>query len=313
MNELVLNMAGVSAVKTAAPASRWGAEWLIHAGRDDAVFGYSPTAPTLQGAKWLRHFGRANLSYLAPVGAGLTLQAGIFASPIGYDSLYAKDNLNYTRPWTADFTPYLMMGVNAAYPVNRRLSVAGFVVNGYWHLADANRAPSAALQLVYSSTPAITVKQTVLVGSHQEQTAVGFWRVLSDTIVEHRTERWTTAMNAQFATERVDDALLARAWWVAAQVPIQWRSRGAWSATARPEVAWDSRGRWTLFEQTVTAFTGTIDYRRSVRRSAAIFRLEYRSDSSRGPQGGFFSREAGRLVPTQQLLIAALIITIERR
>ena len=57
-------------------------------------------------------------TYLAPAGKGLAFQAGIFTSFIGYDSLYAKDNVNYTRPWGADFTPYLMMGVNASYPIS---------------------------------------------------------------------------------------------------------------------------------------------------------------------------------------------------
>lgn len=313
VNEVALNMTGISATKAASDSSRWGVELWIHAGKDAEVFAFSPTAPPLGGAHWLRHLGRANVSYLAPLGKGLLVQGGIFASPIGYDSLYAKDNLSYTRPWTADFTPYLMLGINAAYPISERISIAGFVVNGYWHLASANRAPSAGWQLTYSSTPALTIKQTVLIGSHQERTALAYWRFLSDTIIERRTRRWTAALNAQGATERADESGLARAWWVAAQLPIQWRPNGEWSVTGRPEVAWDSRGRWTGFEQTVTAFTGTVDYRRSLRAAAALFRLEYRTDSSRGPQGGFFAREQGQLVPTQHLLVAALIVTIERR
>jgi len=230
VNELSLNMAGISAAKTATDSSRWGSELVIHAGKDDEVFALSPTAPALGAANWLRHLGRANVSYLTPFGNGLLLQGGIFASPIGYDSLYAKDNLSYTRPWTADFTPYLMMGVNATYPINARLTLTGFVVNGYWHLANANRAPNAGMQVSYSWTPTLTVKQTVLVGSHQEQTALAYWRFLSDTIVERRSKRWIAALNAQAATERVDDTAAVRAWWLAAQLPIQWRSSGAWSS-----------------------------------------------------------------------------------
>ena len=313
VNEPSLNMAGISAARTATDSSRWGSELAIHAGKDDEVFALSPTAPALGAANWLRHLGRVNVSYLAPAGHGLLLQAGIFASPIGYDSLYAKDNLSYTRPWTADFTPYLLMGLNATYPMSTRLAIHGFVVNGYWHLANANRAPSAGMQVIYASTPSLTIKETVFVGSHQEQTALASWRFLSDTIIERRTTRWIAALNTQVATERVEDAAAVRAWWLAAQLPIHWRSSGAWSVTARPEVAWDSRGRWTAFEQTVTAFTGTIDYRQSLGGATALLRLEYRTDSSTGPQGGFFSSEPGRLVPTQHLLIAALIVTFERR
>jgi hypothetical protein len=28
-----------------------------------------------------------------------------------------KNNFAYTRPWTGDYTPYFMLGVNASYPL----------------------------------------------------------------------------------------------------------------------------------------------------------------------------------------------------
>src|SRR5204862_1867404 len=114
-----------------------GVELTAQAGKDVELFGFSATAPNMSGFKFLRHLGPTDVSYLAPVGKGLTVQAGIFSSFIGYDSLYAKDNFNYTRPWGADFTPYLMMGVSASYPLTSKLTGVVFVVNGCWHLADA--------------------------------------------------------------------------------------------------------------------------------------------------------------------------------
>ena len=161
------------------------------------------------------------MSYLAPIGTGLTVQAGIFGSLIGYDSLYAKDNFNYTRPWGADFTPYLMTGVNASYGVTERATVTAFVVNGYWHLADANQVPSSGGQLAYKAAPGVTVKETVLWGPHQANTSLKFWRVLSDSIVERRGDRITAAFEYQLSTERVDASGNPRAWWMSAQVPVR--------------------------------------------------------------------------------------------
>src|SRR5262249_23637805 len=108
VDEFDLNMAAVYARKTPTAASRWGLEATAQRGEDSQAFGFSPTAPNLSGADGLRYLGPTNLSYLFPAGRGLTVQGGIFGSLIGYDSLYAKDNLTYTRPWCADFTPYLM-------------------------------------------------------------------------------------------------------------------------------------------------------------------------------------------------------------
>src|SRR5258708_11842334 len=140
-------MAGAYVRKKASEQSRWGTELLVQGGKDSEVFGFSATAPNLAGADWMGHLGLADVSYLAPVGTGLTLQGGIFASLIGYDSLYAKDNFNYTRPWGADFTPYLMTGVNASYAVSDKATPTAFVVSGYWPLATANDIPHLVRQL----------------------------------------------------------------------------------------------------------------------------------------------------------------------
>ncbi len=312
------NMFGAYAKTGPSKDFRWGAEFLVHGGRDAEVFGFSATAPNMAGNSWLGHIGLANVSYLAPVGKGLTIQSGIFTSLIGHDSLYAKHNANYTRPWGADFTPYLMMGVNAAYPFTDKLTGTFFAINGYWHLAHANRVPSSGFQLAYKTCPEITIKQTVLWGPHQANSALTFWRYLSDTIVEHRTDRLVAAAEFHFSTEVVDSPARRRAWWVAAQLPIRWNVRGPWSVAFRPEVAWDSDGRWTLAEQRVTAFTSTVEYR-AVRRAVDMaVRFEHRFDVSRGPGGGFFddgenSPGAASLKPSQHLLILGLLLSIDSR
>lgn len=317
VDELDLNVAGAYAKKKATEDSRWGAELIVHAGKDDEVFGFSATAPNFPGYEWMRHLGLANVSYLTPVGKGLNLQGGIFASLIGYDSLYSKDNLNYTRPWGADFTPYLMMGVNASYPFSEKLTGSLLLVNGYWHLANANSVPSSGGQIAYKPTPRVTVKETVLWGPHQADTSLKFWRFLSDSIVERKGDRLILALEFQVCAERVDLPGDPRALWMAAQLPVRWIVHGPWSLTLRPELAWDRDGRWTLFEQSVKAMTTTLEYRIPYRSAKAILRLEDRFDDSRGEGGGFFfdgevSPGVVGLKPTQHLLILGLNLTFDR-
>lgn len=316
VNDVHLNMGGAYAKKQASERSRWGGELLVQTGKDDEIFGFSATAPNIAGDEWLRHLGLANVSYLTPAGRGLRVQGGIFASLIGYDSLYAKDNFNYTRPWGADFTPYLMLGVNASYPFTEKLTGTFYVINGYWHLANANSVPSSGVQLAYQASPQISIKETVLTGPHQSNTSMEFWRFLSDTIVERRTDRIVGAVNFHFSTERVDAAEPFRAWWIAAQVPIRWNVQGPWRVAVRPEIAWDSDGRWTLAEQNVKALTTTVEYRVPYKWSGAVLRLEHRVDNSRGAQGGFFddheiSPGVIALRPTQHLLVFGVIFTFD--
>ena len=312
----LINMAGAYIRKTPSESSRWGMELTTQAGQDTRVFGFSATAPRLPGFEGLRHLGPTDFSYLAPVGKGLTIQAGIFSSFIGYDSLYAKDNFNYTRPWCADFTPYLMMGVNASYPFTSKLTGTLFLVNGYWHLADANHVPSWGGQAAYKVTSHTTLKETVLIGPHQSDTDSEFWRFLWDSILEWKTDRLTTAFEYHVGTEKVTEPGDPRTLWMSAQLPVHYVISKRWSATVRPEVYWDRDGRLTGARQTVKANTTTLEYRVPYHDFAAIFRLEHRIDDSRGPQGGFFRGGeippgAVGLTPTQNLLILGVILTFD--
>jgi hypothetical protein len=316
VDEPILNMTAAYLRKTASGSSRWGMELTLQGGQDSRIFGFSSTAPNLPGSEWLRHLGPTDVSYLAPIGNGLTVQAGIFSSLIGYDSLYAKDNFNYTRPWGADLTPYLMMGVNASYPFTGKLTATAFVVNGYWHLADANQVPSSGVQIAYKVTPHSTLKETVIIGPAQSDTRFEFWRLLWDNIAEWKTDRITTAFEYHVGTEKIAAAQNARGLWMSAQLPVHWAFNTQWSATLRPEVYWDRDGRMTGFAQTVKANTTTLEYRVPYRKASAILRLEHRIDDSRGPQGGFFrgaqiAPGVAALTPRQNLLALGVIVTFE--
>lgn len=316
VNGLELDMTAAYLRKKASEQSRWGTEITLQAGKDSEVFGFSPTAPNFAGFRFLRHLGPTNMSYLAPVGKGLSIQGGIFNSLIGYDSLYAKDNFAYTRPWGADFTPYLMMGVNASYPLASKLTGTLALVNGYWHLANANSVPSSVGQLAWQLSDHVTLKQTVLAGPHQQNTDFEFWRFLSDTIGEWKRKQVTVALEYQFASERVDSARRPRALWMSSQLPVHWNVHGPWSLSLRPEFAWDRDGRWTGAPQTVKAVTTTMEYRMPYRSANAILRLEYRFDDSRGPGGGFFkgpefTSGVVALTPSQHLLVFAAIFTFD--
>ena len=316
LDQPLINLAAAYLQKNISESSRWGMQLTVQAGQDSRVFGFSATAPDLPGSEGLRHLGPTNVSYLLPAGKGLTIQGGIFSSLIGYDSLYAKDNFNYTRPWGADFTPYFMLGINASYPFTDRLTVTAYIVNGYWHLANANSVPSWGAQASCKATAHTTLKQTVLLGPHQSETSLGFWRYLSDSIAEWKTDPFTTAFEYQVGTEDVASPGDPRALWMAAQMPLHWVLSKHWAVTERPEVYWDRNGRLTGFIQTVKANTATLEYRRPYRQFTGIVRLEHRIDDSRGPQGGFFrgaflrSGEVG-LTPTQNLLGLAFILTFD--
>jgi len=312
VNELNLNMLAGYVRKDATESSRWGTEVLVQTGEDSKAFGFAVGLPKVQDSDVWRHFGRANVSYLAPVGNGLTVQAGLFNSFIGYESLYAKDNANYSRAWIADYSPYLMFGVNAVYSFNDRWTGAFFIINDYFHLENANSVPSYGGQVQYKPMSAWTIKETIYYGPDQSDTSVEFWRFFSDSIVEWKGDRITVGVDYQIGTQR--NASVPgnpRDFYTGATLETRWRIAGPWTASVRPEFYWDRNGLMTGSEQFIKAVTITGEYRIPYKWTNTMCRLEYRYDDSTGSGGGFFTGANNALTPGQQMLMFALIGTFD--
>ena len=318
VNELDLNMAAVYVKKDASEQSRWGLELLAQGGQDAKDFGFGVNLPRLPGSNALRHLGRANVSYLAPVGKGLTLQAGIFNSFIGYESLYAKDNFNYTRGWIADYSPYLMMGANAQYQFNEQWAGAFFVITEYFHLQNANSLPSYGAQVAYKPTSQWTFKETVYYGPDQVETSLEFWRVFADSIAEWKpTDDVTVALEHQIGSQKnATEPGNPRQFYTGGALIARWHIAGPWSAAVRPELYWDRNGFHTGAAQFIKALTTTAEYRLPCRWTNTILRLEYRYDESRGPNGGFFRNGQVApgvvgLTPAQHMIMFAAMWTFD--
>lgn len=312
VDELAPNMGFVYVRKDVSPESRWGGEFAGQGGYDTKTFAYGQDRPLLGSADTLRHFGRANVSYLAPVGQGLTVTAGVFGSFIGYESLYARDNFNYSRTWIADNSPYTMFGVGARYPVRDDLTAGLFVINKYWYLTNPNNLPSYGGLLSWKATPRITVTENIYYGPDQANTALEFWRLFSNSIIEWKAEDVTVALSYDFGTENMTQPGSPRAFWTGGALFTRWHVAGPWSVAFRPEFYWDRNGRQTGFVQFVKAFTSTLEYKLPWQKTTTLLRLEHRYDESTGRQGGFFkngnfANGQPMLTPGQHLLFLALI------
>jgi hypothetical protein len=317
VNELDLNMAAAYVRKDVSETSRLGGELLVQGGQDAKDFAFGVNLPHLEHSDALRHLGRANVTYLAPIGSGLTLQGGIFPSLIGYESLYAKDNFNYTRAWIADYSPYIMMGANAQYTFNEKWAGAFFIVHQYFHLQNANSLPSYGAQLTYKPASQWMFKETIYYGPDQTDTSLRFWRSFADSIIEWKSDDILVAFDHQIGTqEKATDPNHPRQFYTGASLAVRWHVTGPWSVAVRPEFYWDRSGFHTGSEQFVKAVTSTLEYRVPYQWTNTILRLEHRFDESTGAQGGFY--KDGQVAPgvvgltgTQHLVIFAAIWTFD--
>lgn len=321
VNEPALNMAVGYVRKDATVQSRWGLEFGLQEGND--VEGLVP--PSVPGrdkpvghAEQLKHFSRANVSYLAPVGNGLTLTAGLFNSYIGYQSIYSRYNLNYTRSYMADNAPYFVFGLGATYRVNEAWQTGLYIINGYNYLSHINNQPSYGTQFQWTPGSRVTVTQNLYYGPDQSNTAVGFWRFFSDSILEWKDGPWTLAVAYDVGTENAaEQAGHPRTFWTAGAFYARWNVQGPWSIALRPEFYWDRNGRISGSEQLLKAMTTTLEYKWTHPWQTVLLRMEHRYDESTGIGGGFFKR--GDISPgmpgltrEQHLLLFSVVWAIDR-
>lgn len=321
VNELAPNIVQGYIRKDVSDTSRWGMEFGLHAGYDTSAlvpdFNAGRENP-VEGADTLRHLSRANMSYLAQIGNGLTLTAGLFNSYIGYQSIYAKNNLNYTRTYMADNAPYFMFGLGAQYPLSDTLQLGLYIINGYNYLSHINNQPSYGTQVAWKLAPHLTVTENLYYGPDQSNTAIDFWRFFSDSIVEWKDGPLILAAAYDIGTENAAELSgHPRAFWTTAALYAHWNVSGPWSVAIRPEFYWDRNGRISGSEQLLKAMTTTLEYKWTHSWQTALLRLEHRYDESSGVGGGFFKR--GEISPgviglaqRQHLMLFSVVWVLDR-
>jgi hypothetical protein len=69
-------------------------------------------------------------TYVAPVGSGLTVDFGKWASSLGLEGNYTKDQMNYSRSYWFNFLPFYHMGARVNYKVNNAIGLNYWITNG---------------------------------------------------------------------------------------------------------------------------------------------------------------------------------------
>lgn len=166
-NSFSLNQAGVifEQAPNVEEGRRFGA-------RLDLMFGQA--TETLQGSainelrpQVFRHVWQAYGTYVAPLGYGLTVDFGKFASALGYETNYTKDNFNYSRSYWFLFLPFYHFGFRVAYPFNDKFTATYWLVNGINQSEDFNAWKSQAVLLTFKPTSRITAQANYYSGREQ--------------------------------------------------------------------------------------------------------------------------------------------------
>jgi len=129
--------------------------------RVDLMFGQA--TETLQGSatneprpQVYRQLFQAYGSYVVPAGKGLPIDFGKFASALGFEGNYTKDQINYSRSYYFNFLPFYHMGLRATYPPSGKLSLTYWLVNGAQQTEDFNGFKSQAAIITIKPHPSLS-------------------------------------------------------------------------------------------------------------------------------------------------------------
>lgn len=116
----------------------------------------------------LKNIFEANAGVKISKKKNIWVDAGIFASHIGFESAIGKDCWNLTRSILADNSPYYESGVKVSYTSdNEKWFLSGLILNGWQRIqrVNGNNTPAFGHQLTFKPNSKVTLNSSSFVGS----------------------------------------------------------------------------------------------------------------------------------------------------
>lgn len=248
-------------------------------------------------------------TYVFDVGKGLTVDFGKFASALGYETNYTKDNFNYSRAYFFNFLPFYHFGFRSSYAFNNKVTVTHWLVNGVQQSEDFNGFKSQALLLTWKPTPRITSQFNYYNGQEQRDVIrpvpSGRFHVLDTYHTFNVTDKLTLAAEGDYVIGRVfRDSPPATVWGGVGYTHYQWTPKFAVAGRFEylSERVSSAGALFTGVSQALKEHTLTAEYKFA---DGFLGRVEYRRDFSNQPF--FLSEQPGILKKEQNTATLGLI------
>jgi len=304
-------------------------------GRLDLQFGQA--TDTLQGnpsneprPDIYRNIFQAYGTYIVPVGRGLNVDFGKWASSLGIEGNYTKDQMNYSRSYWFNFLPFYHMGFRVSYPVNGKLALNYWLINGTNQVEATNGFKDELFG--FTATPRKTVSWTMnyyFGQEHPDRISVpptspipvqpglsfapiipapdGRLHIFDSYVSWQATPKLTLAIEGDYVIERLwrnsapgESSAPSHTDGGAAYLKYQLTSKFAFAA--RAEYLSDRGGLFSGLNQALKETTATFDYNVA---DGFLMRYEWRRDFSNQPS--FLTSVQGVLSKQQNTATLGLV------
>lgn len=165
-----------------------------------------------------------------------SIEAGIFASHIGFETATSSSNLNLTRSILAENSPYFLSGVKLNYKLNEKWLFSGILNNGWQRINKPNRnaLPAFGSQIVYKSSSKSTLNWSIFIGDEPVGENLRT-RYFSNLYWDYQwSDKWRTILGFDYGLQkRIDIEGFAN--WYSPVVIAQYSISNKWQIAYRSE------------------------------------------------------------------------------
>ncbi len=288
---LLINNAELNLQKPVSSDSPLGFKTSLMFGTDAAVVG-SVTTGLGTGTEQVE-LKDAYAEYLVPIGEGLDVMAGKFATLHGAEVIESMNDWNFSRSFMFGFAiPFTHTGVRATYPWTKWLSTTVGVNNGWDVVKDNNLGKTLETEVVLTPNDKMSLTTNYMVGPEQPSTGGGsnsHERHLLDMVASYQPiEPLQLKANFDYGLEQKGVGIGKNASWIGLAGYVRYALTKWWALASRTEWFNDADGVRTAFRTTgINGVTGrdlalweeTLTSEFQLNKHL-IGRLEYRHDQA---------------------------------
>ncbi len=233
----------------------------------------------------LKNVYEANAGIKISRNRDLWIDAGIFASHIGFESAIGKDCWNLTRSILAENSPYYESGVKISYnSPNQRWFLSALLLNGWQHIQrpDGNTTPGIGTQVTYKPSDKIVLNYSTFIGNDKPD-SIRQMRYFNDFYgIFMLGSKWAVTAGLDYGLEQKTKGSSNMNTWYAPVLLLRFSPDDKNTLAARAEYYSDPNG---VIVATGTSngfktFGWSVNYDRQI-IPGAVWRIELRSFSGK--------------------------------
>lgn len=233
----------------------------------------------------LRSIYEANAGYKISKNKNLWVDAGVFASHIGFESAISKDCRVLTRSILAENSPYFESGAKISYTTdNNKWFLSGLVLNGWQRIQrpDGNNSPAFGTQITFMPNSQITLNYSTYFGNDKPDTSKQMRYFNNLYGLFQITDNFHITAGIDYGMEEESSASSDFNTWYSTVIILQFNLNNQWTIAGRAEYYVDENGV-IIATGTENGFQTTgvslnIDYKI---RDNAVWRIEGRTIDSK--------------------------------